>query len=241
LAPADPVCGSCGQPVAVAQRLALMAPRAEGYAAAGQYVEAARSAEAVLALPLADPDAKRWWRKRGAWLQRAGRPELLDAAEAALERSVRLDDADDLGHQLWIDLLQRLGRLDKARAWYKARLQADPEDAVAQRQLAALRLLEDFKLAPPPKLNLPEVKDRTLMKALRPTPWKLVCAGAGLLSCVFMLYSDWTGSAAGPPLPDGMESMASIMKLASDPWFNGVQILAYGAYLLWGWRQSRGQ
>src|SRR5580700_183147 len=135
LALVDTVCSQCGEPVPVEKRLALLSARAEAFAAAGSYAEAARAADGVTALPLAPAEAKLWFRKKGSWLQRAGQDRLLPAAEAALAEVLRLDDADDLSHQLWIDLLHRTGQLDKGRAWYKERLALNPEDAVAKRHL----------------------------------------------------------------------------------------------------------
>lgn len=241
LALADMVCASCGEAVPAEKRAAVLGARAEAFADAGQYAEAARAAEAVAALPLPLEGAKLWRRKRGSWLQRAGRPQLLDAAEACLSDALRLDDSDDLSHQLWMDLLQKRGSMDKARAWYKQRLVENPEDAAAKRHLASLRLLEDFKLAAPPKLSIPPAKEGMLMQAIRPNPWKMITVGFGFVSCLYMMVSAWTATGQQPALLEGAESMASIMKLAEDPWFNGFQLLIYGVYLVWGWKELRGR
>lgn len=234
LAPADSVCAACGEPVAAELRAALLKERAEGLAAEGHFAAAARAAESLLALPLTGADAKLWWRKRAAWLQRAGDPALLDAAEAASLASLRLDDNDDLSHHLWVDLLHRRGRLDEARKEYKGRLEAAPDDAVAKRHLASLRLMEDLKLAPPPKLDLPAVRGGLLMRAVHPTTSKMIAAGAGVLSCLYMLFESWFGTPAA--LPDGAESLGTIMKLAEDPWLNFAQVVIYSAYIFWGWK-----
>jgi hypothetical protein len=37
----------------------------------------------------------------------------------------------------------------------------------------------------------------------------------------------------------GVDEMGSIMKLVNDPWIPGIQMLLFGAYLLWGWRRRR--
>lgn len=239
LAPADAVCAGCGEPVPASARAALLGARAEAQAAAGQFEQAAAAVQLVLALPLEAPEAKLWWRKRGSWLRRAGRPALLDEAETAFKRSVECDDADELGHQLWMDLLQSQGRLDEARAEYGRRIKLDPGDAVAARHLASLKLMDDLRSAPPPKLDLPPPKDGFLLKILRPTPPKMLGAGVGALSCVFVLYQSWTGAGAALSLPDGAEGMGSFIKLAMDPWFNVLQIALYGAYIVWGWRSKR--
>jgi tetratricopeptide (TPR) repeat protein len=258
LAAADAVCPACGEPVDAGKRASLLASRADALAADGLYAQAARSAETLLALPLAPQDAKLWWRKRAAWLQRGGQPGALDAAEAALHESLRLDDGDDLSHQLWIDLLQRRGSLEKARQEYKARLDRDPADAVAQRHLASLRLMDEIKLAPPPKLNLPPEKDGMLLGYIRPTPWKMITVGSGLLFCVIMLvYGLGSPSQAAPALPslpaggddamvklagsagDPMASLGPMMKMAADPLSNIIQIVLYSAYLFWGWKERK--
>jgi tetratricopeptide (TPR) repeat protein len=257
LAAADAVCAACGEPVDAVKRASLLAGRAEAFAADGLYAQAARTAETLLALPLPPQDAKLWWRKRGAWLQRAGQPGALDSAEAALHASLLLDDSDDLSHQLWIDLLHRRGSVDKARAEYKARLDRDPADAVAQRHLASLRLMDEIKLAPPPKLNLPPEKDGMLLGYIRPTPWKMITAGSGLLFCVIMLvYGLGSSPQAAPVQPilpaggddamvklagaagDPMAGLGPMMKMAADPLSNIVQIVLYSAYLFWGWKDK---
>ena len=240
LAVADEVCVACGEAVPQGLRVALLAKRAQTFADDENYGQAVRSAEALLALSLEPKLAKIWWRKLAAWLQRLGRPEAFEAAEIALMRSVRLDDGDDLSHQLWVDLLQRRGRLETARQYYKGRLGLDPDDAVAARHLASLRLMEDLKLSAPPKLELEPAKRGLLLQALWPTPYKMIGAGIGLLSCLYMLFAAYTGGSGAPVLPDGAESMGSIMKLAEDPVLNGVQILIYGGYLVWGYRERRG-
>jgi tetratricopeptide (TPR) repeat protein len=234
LAPADSVCAACGEPVAAETRVALLKQRAEGLAGEELFAQAARVLETLLALPLSQADAKLLRRKRGAWLQRSGDPALMDAAEAALLASLRLDDGDDLSHQLWIDLLHRRGRLDEARKEYKSRLEADPDDAVAKRHLVSLRLMDDLKLAPPPKLDLPAVKGGLLMRAVHPTTSKMIAAGTGVLSCLYMLFEGWFGTPAA--LPDGAESLGTIMKLAQDPWLNVAQVVIYSAYIFWGWK-----
>jgi len=258
LAAADTVCAACGEPVDAFKRAKLLAGRADALAADELYAQAARTAETLLALPLQPQDAKLWWRKRAAWLQRAGQPGALDAAETALHASLLLDDSDDLSHQLWIDLLHRRGSLDKARAEYKARLDKDPDDAVAQRHLASLRLMDEIKLAPPPKLNLPPEKDGMLLGYIRPTPWKMITVGSGLLFCVIMLVYGLSSSSQAAPvqavLPAGgddamvrlagaagdpMAGLGPIMKMAADPMSNIIQIVLYAAYLFWGWKDRK--
>jgi tetratricopeptide (TPR) repeat protein len=260
LALADTVCPRCATPVPAELRVPLFTARAEAFAAAEQWAEAARAAEVVTSYPMDPKDAKLWWRKRGSWLQRAGDPRLLDAAEAALAEALRLDDGDDLSHQLWIDLLQRRGRLDTARALYKKRLEADPEDAAAKKHLAALRLLEDFKMTGLPKVaGIAEAPDGFFMKLVRPTRGKMVSVGLALaLSIALLTWRLLQQPDAAAPIaaavPDGvdtvdsitklasnpMDNMGSLMRIASDPTSNILQIVACVAYLYWGWKDRRG-
>jgi tetratricopeptide (TPR) repeat protein len=237
LAPADAVCMACGEPVPVALRASVLGQRAEQLAQEGAYAQAARAVDGILALPLGSEEAIRWGRKQALWLQRSGRPADLEAAEVALMRALRLNDADDLSHQLWIDLLHRAGRLETARQEYKGRLAADPQDAVAARHLASLRLMEDLKLAAPPTVDLGSARQGLLVRVLYPTPYKMITAASGLLLCLFMLVAEAFGSASVPKLPDGAEALAPIVKLAEDPMSNLAQVLLYGAYLYWGYRE----
>lgn len=254
LALADRACASCGTPVPPERRLAILAARAEAFAADEDWADAARAAEAVLELAKDGPDAKLWWRKRASWLQRTGQPGLLDPAEAALAEALRLDDGDDLSHQLWIDLLQRRGELDKARGWYKQRLEINPEDGIAKKHLAALRLLADFKIAPPPKLALADSPDGFFMKMLRPTAWKMATAALGLLFCLVMLIHGGGAPPAAAPLaapPPGSDEamvnlaggpagdLGALMKVAADPMSNVVQIVLYALYIFWGVKARR--
>lgn len=238
LALVDAACPACGTAVPDEARAALMGARAEGLAENGQYAEAARALDMMLAMDLKPEEAKVWWRKRGAWLQRSGRPGDMDQAEAALAKSLSLDDADGLSHQLWIDLLNRLGRLDKARQWYKERLDKDPADAVAAKQMTVLRMTADFLAAPPPKLNIPKGKDSTLAKMVKPTPWKMVTAGVNLLAALGAMGMSF-GQAEVIKAPEGMEGMQSMLQMATDPWLNGLLALLCGAYLYWGWMENR--
>ena len=238
LAPADALCPGCGAEVAVAQRAALLGERAEAYARQDRPAEAARAAEAVLALPLSDREAHDWWRKRAAWLARTGVDADLDESERSLRRALELDDGDDLGHQLWIDVLRRLGRLDEATALYQARLTRDPSDAAAARHLAALKLMRQMQDLPLPKLDLPPPKPGLFERALRPTTGKMVAAAVGVVSCGAMLFS---AGGPAPKMPPGAESVQAIAQWVEDPWLNALQVALYGAYLVWGWRSRRGR
>lgn len=242
LALADLACGACAAPVPAEDRRESLLSRAQGQFDAGQFAEAARSLEILLQGPVPPEEARLLWRKRGAWLQRAQRPELLDAAEAALAESLRLDDADDLSHQLWIDLLTKRGTVEKARQWYAQRLQLRPEDAMAARQLLVIKLSADFKAAPPPKLDLPpEAAGGSLYRLLKPSPSKTAAAGLGLLvNGALAVRAAFSAPAVVGDPSDGLAQVGSFMQLLNDPWLPGLQALACAAYLFWAWKAPRG-
>lgn len=242
LALADSVCSACGAPVPAADRRRLLLGRAEAQAEAGNYAEAARQLEAVLRDEIPAQEARLLWRKRGAWLQRAGRPELLDAAEASLAEALRLDDSDDLSHQLWIDLLNKRGMLDKARAWYAQRVQADPDDGMAHRQLSIIKLSVDFKTAPKPKLDLDPGHEGLFAKALKPSGLKMASAGLGLVVNGVLMVRALAMPPAGISGDEasGVGQFSAFMGLLNDPWMPGIQVVLCGAYLLWCWKARRG-
>lgn len=241
LALADLACSACGHPVPAEARLLRLQERADGLAEAGQYQEAARALEGALQSGPPAEAAKLLWRKRGVWLLRAKRPELLDAAEAALAESLRLDDADEMSHQLWIDLLGRRGFLEKGRGWYEQRLQGRPDDLVAQKQLKLIKLAEDFKSAPLPKLDLPpEHGNGYFFRLLTPTPYKMAVAFIGLLMSLYLLIQTLNVPSVPGLEAEGIETYGSIVRMVNDPWLNGAQSLACAAYLVWAWSRRRG-
>jgi tetratricopeptide (TPR) repeat protein len=242
LALADERCPACGEAVPAAARRSALLARAEAQAEAGLYVEAARVLETVLGSDLEVAEAKLLWRRRGTWLLRSGRADYLDAAEAALAESLRLDDGDDLSHQLWIDLLTRRGHLDRAKQWYARRLELNPDDAMARRQQQIIRLSEDFKNTPPPTLELETKHPGFFAKLLKPSKGKLVGAALGAVGSLAQLLWIWMDDGldgSGDP-GSGVVEMASIAKLAKDPWLPFLQLVVLGTYLFWAWKRRRG-
>ena len=264
LALADSQCPRCGVPVDPARRRALLAGRAEALAADGHYNEAARALGAVLEAGAPPDEAKKLWRKRSIWLQKGGDARHADEAEACLQRSMELDDADELGHQLWIDLLKQRGHLDRAKSVYEKRLAADPMDAVAMRQLAVIRSVADFLTAPRPKVSMEEGRKPGLLERwIKPTPKKMLTAGSvlvfGLGGMVYGFFSapvapaaqaaaGGLSDAAAVALAQSSSGAASwagggggpLMQALSDPWINGIQVLLAAAYLWWGFKERRG-
>ena len=230
LALADERCASCGLEVPLERRQARMVARAESLAEAENFREAARALEAPL--KTAPPEqAKLLWRKRGGWLRRAGDPALLDQAEAALAESLRLDDNDDMSHQVWMDLLQSRGLLDKARGWYHQRLQANPEDQMAKRQMAILRLSADFKTATPPKLAIPESgKPGLFSRLLKPSKGKL--ATAWITAITSGIQAGYAFSPGGHAL-DNVPELGAIGPMLNDPWTPTLITVLAVAYLVW--------
>jgi tetratricopeptide (TPR) repeat protein len=242
LALADLTCSACGEPVPAADRRRLLQDRAESLAEAGNYAEAARSMEAVLRQEIPAEEARFLWRKRGIWLQRTGRPELLDAAEASLAEALRLGDNDDLSHQLWIDLLSKRGYLEKARAWYGHRLELNPGDVMAQRQLSIIKLSADFKSAPRPKLELETGRQSLFAKAFKPTNLKVGGAAINVLVNAVLWLRALSAAPAGISGDEasGVGQFSAFLGILNDPWLPGIQVLLFGAYLIWAWRVRRG-
>jgi tetratricopeptide (TPR) repeat protein len=255
LAIADQRCPGCGAAVPDAQRLAVMLPRAEAFAADERFAEAARALEPALALSLDAAQAKALWRKKGVWLRKGAetQPQLLEGAEVALTKALHLDDTDDLSHQIWIDLLVQRGLADKARAWYKQRLEADPEDGMAKRQMAVLRLAADFKTQPRPQsqLDLEPEPHGYLWKMVAPTAWKIWSIG---LSGVFSLIIAINGALSGPPVAPAAQAPvdpelaaataasinpAQLIGKAADPWLNFYVALLSAAYVYWGYSRRK--
>jgi hypothetical protein len=255
LALADKACQACQSPVPAAQRQAMLMPRAEALAESGRWAEAARALQGVLDLGLDADQAKGLWRKKGGWLRRAAEaePQQLDGAEAAFEQARRLDDSDEMSHQLWIDLLVQRGQGEKARDFYKARLEKDPADAVAQRQLTVLRLAADFKTQPRPKTILDERQEPrgALWKMIAPSPWKTWSLGfSGVFSLVIAINGFLSGRHIEAPVPDnpGDADLAALAAISSpadamakllDPWLNLYVALACAAYVGWAYLRSR--
>ena len=182
LALVDAVCPACHTPVPAAGRRALILARAEALAADERWGEAARMAVAAPGEGLEPAETKRLLRQRAVWLQRQGSPASLEEAQALLKKVVVEDPADNLAHQVWMDLLKRLGRQAEAKAHYQACLALNPDDAVSKRQLSVMRLSADFVSAPPPKLALGNSgKAGTMEKWIKPTPKKMISAGSVVL------------------------------------------------------------
>jgi hypothetical protein len=269
LALADAVCPACRTPVPAEARRALMLGRADALAGQERWGEAARSLAGLPVDGQPVAEVKRVLRLRALWLQKSGAPGALDEAEATLAQVVALDQADDLSHHAWMDLLKRRGRLDAAKAHYQGRLAQDPLDAVAKRQMSVLRLSEDMLLAPAPKLALGTDPPKGLFaKMIHPTRSKMLTAGSVVVFCLgSMIWGLFNApatpvapAAAAAAAPDSLSDSAAIalatsssgpgswvgggnsqmMSVLTDPWINGIQLLLALAYLWWGWKERRG-
>ena len=256
LALADAQCSVCGAPVPAPQRLSLLMPRAESLAEQERFAEAARALDLPLTLDLSIPEKKSLWRKKAAWLRKAapGQPALLDQAETALTEVLRLDDVDDLSHQVWIDLLVQRGLADKAKTWYQQRLALNPEDAMAKRQMAVLRLASDFKTQPV-MVKRDESPEPTffLWKMIVPNPYKMGIIGLNAIFCLIMLIRNLASAPAGaveavaPVVDPDMATataaatggLGDLMKAADDPWSWGIQLILSVAYVYWGIRRRK--
>jgi hypothetical protein len=255
LALAETQCPACGTPVPSARRMEAFLQRAEGLAEEERFAEAAKALDPVLSMDLDAVQGKTLWRKKGVWLRKASQaqPQWLDGAEAALAESLRLDDHDDLSHQIWIDLLVQRNYAEKARLWYRQRLELNPEDAMAKRQLAILKLAADFKSQPPQRPSSETLEpDSLLWRLILPTSGKAWTLGFNGLFCSAMLFhSIFSGpaapAAAAPVDPDISSAvdasslgMGELFKSFDDPWAWGIQALLCWAYVAWYFqRRSR--
>ncbi len=252
LALADAVCSACGNAVPAELRLKLILPRAEAFAADERFADAARALEPALALSLDAAQLKGLWRKKGVWLRKAAveQPLLLDAAEAALAEALRLDDADELSHQVWIDLLVQRDYAEKARAWYQQRLQLNPDDAVAKKQMLVLKLAADFKSQPRPKSQLDVTVEPTnfLWRSVVPTPLKTWVIGLGGLPSLWIALRGYLsgpaaaveGVALDPEVADALVvDPGQMMALLADPGANLFNAIFAGAYVYWAYTRKK--
>ncbi len=251
LALADAQCSACGTAVPAEQRLSLLMPRAESLAEQERFAEAARALDTVLALDLPLAEKKSLGRKKAAWLRKAAltQPALLDGAEAALAEVLRLDDNDDLSHQVWIDLLVQRGLGDKAKTWYQQRLQLNPEDGMATRQMAVLKLASDFKAQPVAvKSALVDEEPKFLLwRMVVPNTTKTMMMGFNAVFCLAMLIRSLAATPVDPTAPiaptdpemaaitgAATGGMGDLFKSIDDPWSWGVQLVLSAAYVYWG-------
>ena len=122
------------------------------------------------------------WRKKGIALEKQG--ELARAGQA-FQSALALDDADEIAHQLFIANLGKQGLLPQATAFYQQRLQANPEDAMALKQLGVVKLSADFLSQPPPQAKSAGPAN-ALERWLAPSSWKVGMALLSLAASVAM-------------------------------------------------------
>ena len=237
MAVAELQCSNCGLKAPQGRAAALLLSKAEMAFDAGRLTEAAGLLERAFDDGAPEASQAAGWRKLALWQQKAvaagGPPDLEAKASKALARAIELDDRDPLSHQLYIAHYARLGRLDQAAAYYKARAEANPDDLQAARQLQVIRLSGDF-LASPPKVTLNLPPPSKLERLLRPTPVKTATVGLNLLAAVaglaYSLVHD--APAPGPVSDDVMPGMDQLIASLNSPWTWGFQG-AISALLLW--------
>lgn len=226
MAMADKLCSQCGAPAPAGAAALLLAQRAEQAYAAGRLEEAVAQLQGAIITGLPLEQLALAWRKLGVWLEKAGgemgRPDMTARAGEAFKSAFGLNDADAIAHQLFIANRAKLGLLGQASEFYKKRLELDGQDAVAQKQLAVIKLSADFLAAPRPVAAA--MAPTTLEKWLKPRPWKVAMAGSTFLSSVGAMFymalghaqalpaatsaaSDDLGAAAAAAMPASVDAM----------------------------------
>jgi tetratricopeptide (TPR) repeat protein len=189
MAPAESICSSCGAPAPAGKAALLLLGRAEKAWESGQGGEAVANLERAIQSGLPAPQNVTSWRKLGVWLEKLaneeGRPELLPRAGQAFKSALELDDSDDIAHQLFIANASKQGLLGLASEHYQKRLQADPQDAVALKQLNVIKLSADFLAKPAPVAAKREPLN-PIERWLKPRPWKVGTVSLNLLMCLGM-------------------------------------------------------
>jgi hypothetical protein len=176
-----------------------------------------------------DPLARaRAWQAQGLELQRrvgdAG-PALQVQASEAFSRSLELDPANETVHQLWIASLNAQGRGAEALAYYRRRLEAVPEDALALRMQKVATLSLQFT-ANPVKVEAVAVRPtglfaRMLAWALTPGSTTLGIAASSLLLSLGLLVAGLMMTSSDP-----------LIGALLNPGTNGLSAVLWGLYLV---------
>jgi tetratricopeptide (TPR) repeat protein len=200
MALADSACGSCGAKAPEGRAALALYERADAAWDAGQHAEALARLERALAQGLPAEKLALARRKQGVWMEKLaleeGNPLLKSKAEQAYLASLEADFSDPITHQLFIAHHSGQGQAGRAAAYYQKRLEADPENAQAKRQLELIKLSSDLAATPfKSTLDLP----KTLVERwLEPRPWKLFMAISTLLSSLAMVVVSLKQSPAAP-------------------------------------------
>jgi tetratricopeptide (TPR) repeat protein len=216
MAPAESACSRCGAPAPEGRAALLLLSRADQAQAGGRLEEAVSLLDRALHSGLPQGERPKSWRKLGLWLEKLAlegeQAQLLARAGQAFSSGLNEDDSDEIAHQLFIANLARQGKIGEAKARYQRRLDADPGDAMAQKQLGVIRLSADF-LAAPPKVSLNLPPRGVIERWLQPKGWKLSLAISTLASSLVMLLISLTHSPGAP----GASAMSGLMDSSAIP------------------------
>jgi tetratricopeptide (TPR) repeat protein len=261
LAPADEICLQCGEKVDAGEAALRWLARAESLREAGQPEDAIAAYRRALSLPLAPPQAAPAWQKMGLLLEKQAQnqpsPSRLAEAGQAFARARDLDDGNETLHQLWIANLSNQGQAESALGYYKKRLAAAPDDALASRMFRVAQLSAEFKLNPVKvKLPAPEKQGMIagmLAKVLKPSAFTFGTAGTSFLISLVLLVAGFfmpAGHAPATPAGSGVEVVTgmqssdggSFMLMAGflfNPWSNFFSCLVWGGYFTYLWKARK--
>jgi tetratricopeptide (TPR) repeat protein len=245
---AELICSRCGTPAPAGRSTQLLLTRAERAFDEGQLREAVSLMERALEGGVADEGQALLWRKLGIWIEKESQesrnPALLVKAGQAFAKALAIKDADEITHQLFIANFAKQGNLAAAKAYYQNRLDANPADATAIRQINVIKLSSDFLLTPPKvSLNLPP--RGVIERWLKPSTWKVASAGFTLLSSLVMIVLSLMHSPSAPAtglaaLADSPGMPVQIEDLIYDPWSWALQG-SFSALLLYLMYRNRGE
>jgi tetratricopeptide (TPR) repeat protein len=226
MALADASCGACGAKAPEGRAALALYERAEAAWEAGQHADALARLERAFSQGIPQEKLALARRKQGVWLEKLaaeeGNPLLHSKAGEAYLASLELDFKDAITHQLFIAHWAGQGLVTRAAEYYKKRLEADPENAEARRQLELVKLSSDLAAAPiKSSLDLP----KTLVeKWLEPRPWKLFMAFLTLFGSLAMVVLSLRQRPASStdPLEGNFAPMIDSSALM-DPYLWGLQ------------------
>lgn len=230
-------CKKCG---------AMLAPADEACLSCGERIDAAEAAQR--------------WLKRGLFLEKQeqekpGSGRLAEAGQA-YAKAVELDNGNETLHQLWIANQCSQGMPEAPLAYYKNRLAADPEDALAAKMLKIARLTAEFRLnpvkvpAPPPEKH--GMLLGMMMRMLKPNAMTFgLSSSSFLISFVLLVVGLSLPSAVTPPsgasgvaVDSGIQSTDGgtfflISGLLFNPYSNFLSCVFWGGYFAFLWKARK--
>ncbi len=258
MALSDRFCLQCGAEADPGQAAAFFLEKAESARLAENWAEASSQWRKALALPIPAADQAGLWYKLGFALDKLsaarGDERLGEEAAQAFQKSLEMDDSNDLAHQMWIANLARRGQVHLAISRYQKRLNENPGDARAEKFRTVASLSMQFKNSPV-KVRLKgdkiDKKRGMLGLILNPSPMNLTIAIVSfigsLVPAVYSLFRSHHASAtsgsslsklgldAGSQMAAGID-MGSMMNILNSPKALWISALTSGVYLALLWK-----